>query len=311
MGLEYWFTASCTAIFGAVIGSFLSVCIYRIPLGRPTSIEEWETEESDEDEGDAPEPEIEDRNSEHFDKKVTVACPPRSFCPHCGEQLAWYHNIPILSWVFLRGKCSFCKDKISGRYPLVELLSTSFALLCLGAFGLNVTSIIIYFFCCALLVISFIDFDYYIIPNVISYPATLIGFILAAINQFSGVLALPIVPGIKEAIYGILAGAGVLFVISEGYFRIRGREGLGMGDVKLLAMTGVLFGPSAALYTIFVGSVLGSVVGIALIIIGGRKMSQYLPFGPYLALATLLFLFVGVEGTIEFLGLNPRIGLRF
>ncbi|MDC0358121.1 prepilin peptidase [Oligoflexia bacterium] len=282
--------------FGLVIGSFLSVCIYRIPLGRPTGLDDWD-EEAEEAEGEEEGEEEEDPlapNCKHFDKKVSITHPKRSFCPHCGAQLAWYHNVPLFSWLFLGGKCAFCKVSISARYPAVELLSMVLCLMTYQTFGLTPTAVVVYAFCCALIVISFIDYDYYIIPNVISLPGTAIGIALAAINNFFGIFTLPVVPGIKASLLGILLGAGILLVISEGYFRLRKKQGLGMGDVKLLAMTGALFGVEASIYTIFIGSLLGSIIGVLLIIIGGRKMSHYIPFGPYLAVATVLFLFSGM-----------------
>jgi len=273
-------------IFGLIIGSFLSVCIYRIPLGRCTGLSEEDEEEEAIDDKDTP-------NSTHFESRVTVCYPPRSFCPDCGAQLLWWHNIPLISWILLRGKCSFCSARIPFRYPLIEILSALLCFLSFHTFGLTLTALLIYAFCCALLVISFIDIDYYIIPNVISYPATLIGLVIALVNQFSHIFKSPIVPDIKMSLLGILAGAGFLFLISECYLRLRKKQGLGMGDVKLLAVVGALFGPLAALYTIFIGSLLGSVLGILFIIFAGKKASHYLPFGPYLALASLIYVFSG------------------
>ncbi len=287
------------ALFGLIIGSFLTACIYRIPLGRKSGLDD-EEEESSQDEKD-----IVQANSPFFEKKVTLRYPPRSFCPSCGKQLRWYHNIPFFSWLLLGGKCAFCKTKISARYPAVELLSAFFALLSFSHFGMTWTAALIYIFVCMLIVISFIDIDYYIIPNVISYPATLIGVLLAALNQFTGIFLAPIVSDVLSSILGILAGAGFLWLISEIYFRIRKREGLGLGDVKLLAVTGAFFGAEAAWYTIFVGSLLGTVFGLLSLVIFGRKFSHYLPFGPYLAVANVLFIFLGTNKTFEFFGLYP------
>lgn len=280
----------CTA-FGLIIGSFLSVCIYRIPLGRATGLEEWDDEEDEQAEAE----QKSTPNSKHFDKRVTISYPKRSFCPACGAQLRWYHNIPFFSYLLLAGRCSFCKKTISIRYPLVELMSAASAVLSFHLFGLSVTALVIYLFVASLIVISFIDYDYYIIPNVISLPGAFIGLVIATINEFHPLFNPPVVSGLKDALLGILCGAGFLLLISEGYFRLRKKQGLGMGDVKLLAMTGAFFGVPGALYTIFIGSLLGSVIGVLLIIVAGRKASQYIPFGPYLAVANILYIFSGMS----------------
>jgi leader peptidase (prepilin peptidase)/N-methyltransferase len=289
-------------ILGAIFGSFLSVCIYRIPYGRvPETLDGSEQPEVS-SENDIAKPETIDQ------AKISLNNPRRSFCPSCSKQLYWYHNIPVLSWLLLRGSCAFCKAKISARYPVVELLSVLFAYLSWAQFGSTPTAALIYVFCATLIVISFIDYDYYIIPNVISLPGTVIAFGLAAINQFFGIFAAPIVPDLVSAFWGVMAGAGFLFVVSEVYLRLRKKEGLGMGDVKLLAMTGALFGVPGALYTIFLGSFLGSVIGLLLIVIFGRRMSQQLPFGPYLALGTILSIFIGPDRIADILA--TVIGLR-
>ncbi len=277
-------------IFGLIIGSFLTVCVYRIPLGRATGIEEIELEEEGEEIPDHPE-----RNSEHFEKRVTIAYPPRSFCTHCGEQLKWWHNIPFFSWLLLRGKSACCSKSISGQYPVIELLSAFFAWLAYSMFSPE-TAVLAYAFAAMLVVISFIDIDYFIIPNVITYPGVLLG-ILFGIEQhyFSFFQSTPFVSDIYEMIFGILTGAGILLFISGFYTFLRKKQGLGMGDVKLLAMTGAFFGVPGAFYTIFVGSLLGSLLGISLILIGKGKWSNYLPFGPYLAVANLLYLFMAPE----------------
>ncbi len=292
-------------IFGLLIGSFLSVCIYRIPLGRSTGLEELEAEQADA-EGEEQQDDTQDEediaqaiNSEHFEDKVTISYPPRSFCPHCGNQLRWWHNIPVFSWIFLLGKCAFCRAPISARYPLVELLSAYFCYLSVTTFPLP-TAIVIYLFCAGLIVLSFIDIDYYLLPNVITYPGFLLGIILALINHFFHIFSLPLVPTIWDSLLGVLIGAGVLELIARIYMWLRNKQGLGMGDIKLLGVTGAFFGMEGAIYTMFIGSLLGSFVGIFLILIGQGKLSKYLPFGPYLAVATLLYIFTGKELLVLF-----------
>jgi len=284
-------------LFGLLIGSFLSVCIYRIPLGRGSGLEELSPEQEGQE--DILEPaQDRDKNSPFFDRKVTISWPPRSFCPGCGKELRWFHNIPFFSWVFLGGKCGYCKERISVRYPFIELLS---AALCYFAFLQfdPLTALIVYLLACMLVVISFIDLDYFIIPNVITYPGTLIGFLVAGVNEFTDLFGPPITPGLLSALLGVLVGAGFLLIISEGYLRLRKKQGLGMGDVKLLAVLGAFLGPEAAFYTIFVGSLLGTVLGVFMLVVGRNRLNQYLPFGPSLAIAALLYLYTGPLVLIE------------
>lgn len=283
------FEIAVELIFGLIIGSFLSVCIYRIPIGRFDSYVE----------GNPPE----DGESDLVEKKeqISIGYPARSFCPKCRNQLSWYHNIPLFSWLFLRGRCAFCKEKISARYPAVELLTALMSVASFQMYGLTPTGFLIFAFCAALIVISFIDYDYFIIPNVISYPGFILGIIVAGVNQWTGIFKAPVSANLMDAFWGVLAGAGFLLLVSEVYMRLRKKEGLGMGDVKLLAMTGAFFGPEGSLYTIFIGSFLGSVLGILLVLCVGRKMSQALPFGPYLALGTIAYLFAGNQIVLKVL----------
>lgn len=260
------------AIFGAIVGSFLNVCIYRLPIT-------YRYDEEDE------EVELIPRTD------FTISNPKRSICPSCNNTLRWYHNIPVVSWLVLGGKCAFCKTPIRVRYPIVELLTAIVSILSFGFYGITATGAVIFLFCCSLLVISFIDLDFFIIPDVISIPGTAIGFAVGILNQFTEIFSYPVSKGALSSLYGFVAGAGFLWIVSEGYFRVRGREGLGLGDVKLLAMTGALFGPTCALFTIFFGSLLGCILGAAMLLISRKGLSQAIPFGPYLAAATVVFLF--------------------
>jgi leader peptidase (prepilin peptidase) / N-methyltransferase len=264
-------------LFGFIIGSFLTACIYRIPRG-----------------ADYAEMHHEELGDENF-KPVSLVEPIRSFCPSCDTPLPWYCNIPVFSWLALKGRCLYCKTCIPVRYIVVELLSGLGALLSYLHFGFTLTGLIIYVFFCALVVISFIDLDFFIIPNVISLPGTLIGIVLAGVNEFFHLFSWPFAEGLLESGLGILVGAGFLFFVAEVYLRLRKIEGLGMGDVKLLAMIGAFFGPHCAGYTIFLGSLIGSVIGMIMILCGGRKMSQHIPFGPYLSLGTFFYLFFAQE----------------
>lgn len=286
-----------TLCLGVATGSFLAMCIYRIPFASLALEEEIEAEEGVE--SSLP-PTI---SIEPPFKDLSISNPPRSFCPECLQQLKWWHNLPVISWLLLKGRCAFCKTRIPVRYPLIELVTGITALLCYMHFGLTPTALVLFIFCCALIVITVIDYDHYIIPNVISLPGTIMAFLIAVINEFTGVFAFPIVPGIKESLVGLFSGSVFLFVIAEFYLRVRKIEGLGMGDVKLLAMSGALLGVEASMYTIFFGSLLGAIIGLALMLIQGRKFTHAIPFGPFLAIATAVYIFISpnaIEKTFEF-----------
>ena len=288
--------------FGCIIGSFLTVCIYRIPFASLVEEEENQAEAEKENPDlistlpsqEAPKPPYEN---------ISVNNPKRSFCPICLAKLSWWHNIPVLSWLFLGGKCGFCKSGIPVRYPLIELFTGLTALLCYVKFGLTPTAALLFIFCCMLIVITVIDYDYYIIPNVISIPGTFIALGIGVVNQFFHIFEFPVVPGISESLIGLFSGSLFLFLIAEFYLRVRKIEGLGMGDVKLLALTGALLGYESSIYTVFIGSLLGSIIGVTLALVGGRKFNHAIPFGPFLAAACMIYVFISpnaIDKTILF-----------
>jgi len=278
-------------VIGLLIGSFLNVCIYRIPLSR---LDRWYSP----DEGEEAQSIL-----AKLRKDLSITKPARSFCPSCQHQLRWFENIPVVSWFLLGGKCSSCKSSISIRYPVVELLTGNLALLSVAKFGFSATALVVFGALCAFIIITFIDYDYYVIPDELSIRGTIIAVIIALISQFYGIFTPPIVainpdlpiPPILDSVLGMLTGAGFLLLFYFLYFLIRRREGLGLGDVKLLLFIGALFGVQAVLYTIFIGSLLGSIVGVGLILIGGRKLSSAIPFGPYLTVSVALYIFTGFE----------------
>ncbi len=261
--------------FGAIIGSFLGVCCYRIPLGRYEPVRQGIRE---------------------LKYPVSIISPARSFCPQCETQLAWHHNIPIVSWCILQGRCASCRTAIPLRYLALEFLGGLFAVCCYLRFGVSLSGLVAFATVSALIVITFIDFDYMIIPNVITYPGTALGVLLGAASSLFPYGALiplqqPFSQSLSESLLGILFGAGTLYVVWWLYWVLRKREGLGLGDIKLLAMLGALFGLQCSLATIFIGSVLGSIVGLTLIALRRHKYSMHISFGPYLALAAILFIF--------------------
>ncbi len=232
-------------LFGAVVGSFLNVCIFRIPAG------------------------------------VSVVSPP-SRCPACEAPIRWYQNIPILSWLVLGGRCAGCKTAISIRYPLVEALNGALWLLSFHYFGLALPALIYALFLSALLVITFIDLDHQIIPNVISLPGVIAGFVLS--------FAVPWLPW-YDSLLGALLGAGLLGLVAGGYQLLTGREGMGMGDLKLLAMIGAFLGWQSILPVVFIGSLAGTLIGVPLMLLKGGDGRLALPFGPFLSLGALVYLF--------------------
>ncbi|MGE4545121.1 MAG: A24 family peptidase [Pedobacter sp.] len=234
-------------IFGAIIGSFLNVCIFRIPKGGSI-------------------------------------IKPGSRCPSCGTSIPWYFNIPILSYLLLRGRCASCSVKISIRYPLVEALAGWFFLLIFLRFGLTWSTPVYWVLVGSLVVISFIDFDHQIIPDVISLPGIPIGFILTFF-----------VAGLswRDSLLGILVGGGSLACVAGIYYLLTRNEGMGMGDIKLLAMLGAFMGWKAILPTIFLGSLIGSLVGVPLMLIKRASGKLAIPFGPFLSMGAIIYLLWG------------------
>jgi leader peptidase (prepilin peptidase)/N-methyltransferase len=235
-------------IFGICIGSFLNVCIYRIPAG----------------------------------KSIIT---PASACPSCRTTLAFYCNIPIFSYLFLKGRCNYCGAAISARYPIVEGITGLVAVSVFFKFGLGMQALFWFTFICTLIVISFIDIDHQIIPDVISLPGIAVfatSFIF--IPQMT----------VKHALFGVLLGGGSLTLVALVYYLLRRQEGMGGGDIKLLAMIGAAIGPKGVLFTIFMGSLAGSIVGFAIILMTRHSgMKLKIPFGPYLSIGAVLYVFYG------------------
>ncbi len=234
-------------IAGLCIGSFLNVCIYRIPASQ------------------------------------SIVTPPSS-CPKCGYRIRYYDNIPVLSYLFLRGKCRKCGVSISPRYPLVELMTGLFALGVYFRFGLSPAALVCFIFIATLIVISFIDIDHRIIPDIISLPGIPVFFIAS--------FALPSVTW-KDALLGILIGGGSLYIVAWTYMAVTKREGMGGGDIKLLAMMGGLIGWQGVLFTIFVSSAVGTLAGLILMAATRKNMKLAVPFGPFLALGAVTHIFFG------------------
>lgn len=256
-----WFFFIFAFIFGALIGSFLNVCIVRIPAGESI-------------------------------------VRPRSKCPQCGCLVRAYDNIPILSFILLRGQCRDCRIPISFQYPLVEILSGMLAMASLWKFYQpGLAALWFLGFICPLLVVSVIDLKILMIPDVISLPFILVGFLvrlIAAKFHQPQVLLL-------DSFLGVLLGAGALFLVAKTYEWIkRGEVGMGLGDVKLAGMIGAFLGWKAVLVVFVLSSFLGSVVGILIMIFSKKGLKTQIPFGPFLSLGALMNLFWGNQILISY-----------
>jgi len=246
------------ALFGLFIGSFLNVCIYRIQKGE------------------------------------SIVWPP-SHCPKCTKALKPWDNIPVISYLILKGRCRYCFEPISVRYPVVELLSALLAVSLLYRFGMGITFLIYYLWACVLLVITFIDLDIQIIPDTLSLGGIVVGLLV--------VYWLPVT--YKDALIGLMLGGGLLLAIIYGYYFLTKKEGMGGGDVKLLAMIGVFTGWQGVLFTVFASSLMGTIVGIPYGLIKKGTLKAAIPFGPFLALGALIYVFWGqylIDWYIGYLG---------
>jgi len=233
-------------VLGLTVGSFLNVCIHRIPRGQSLVY-------------------------------------PGSRCPHCGYALRWYDNVPVLGYLALLGRCRKCHARISARYPLVELVTLALFVVHGMAFGWSALLVPRLFFACMLVVLFAIDLEHQLLPNVITLPGIVIGLIASAV--------LP--PGFIDAIIGVLVGGGVLWLIGEAYYRYSGHEGLGGGDVKMLAMIGAFLGWKLVLVTLVLSSFAGSIIGLGVIVMKRGGMKYALPYGTFLALGALTASLVG------------------
>lgn len=235
-----------SALFGAIVGSFLNVVILRLPR-----------------------------------EDISIVF-PASHCPQCGNPLAWYENIPVISYIVQLGKCRHCNRSISLQYPIVELLMAILSAALVNKFGLSVTTAGYFLFTAALLVIIFIDIHLQIIPDVISLPGVIAGFLFSFVN--------PTVHWL-DSLIGIVAGGGVLYAVALAYYLWRKQEGMGGGDIKLLAMLGAFLGWQSLPFIIFASSVSGSIIGLLAMTVQRKGGQTRIPFGPFLSLAGICYLF--------------------
>ena len=245
--ITHW-QVGTAVLFGAVIGSFLNVCIHRLP------------------------------------KRESLVW-PGSRCPKCGTDIRWYDNVPLLSYVWLWGRCRQCRSRISWRYPLVEALNAAGYGLIMWRFGGTVTAAVYALLFSALLVVTFIDLDHMIVPDRITLPGIVLGLV-------TGTLLLP---RWWDSVAGFLLGGGLLYVMAWISPYLFGKEGMGGGDIKLLAMIGAFLGWKPVLITVILGGILGSVVGVGLIAARVITRENYIPFGPFLSMAAVVTMFYGPE----------------
>lgn len=251
-------------LFALVIGSFLNVVIHRLPRGESL-------------------------------------VSPRSRCPRCGAAIAAWQNVPVLSWLLLRGRCAHCRAPISLRYPLIELLSAAIAVALWAYLGPGAGFAVSAPFALAMLALFFTDWDHQLLPDPITLGGFATGLAVAWWNPFLG--GAEGLGRLWGALSGAALGAGVLWGIGAAYSRLRGVEAMGMGDVKMMGMVGAFTGPTGVLFTLFAASIVGAVVGIALVPLRGRTMKDTLPFGCFLAPAALAALLWGRRALEAYLSL--------
>jgi len=279
MSPEVWWSASIAGILGLLIGSFLNVVIYRLPrmLER-----QWEQEVAEYATRAVPEGAAAQAPSEPFNLML-----PRSHCQACAHQLRWYENIPVLSYVALRGKCSSCSASISMRYPLLELLVGSLFFYCGERFGLSASGMAWAFFCAMLVTMAFIDWDTTLLPDALTLPLLWAGLLASAAGWIE--------VSLQHSVVGAAAGYLSLWLVYWAFKLATGKEGMGYGDFKLFAALGAWFGWPALVPLILMASVVGACVGIAMKFASRLRAGGYVPFGPFLVGAGLAALFLGPD----------------
>ncbi len=250
----YWVFAAAIFVLGLALGSFLNVCIYRLP------------------------------------REMSVAVPKRSFCPNCESQIAWYDNVPVLSWIVLRGRCRNCHKAITPRYAIIELFTALLFVACYLRFGNSMETAKWCVFCYITLGLIFTDLETRLLPDVMTIPGILLGLIFAALSPVHGYLSMwfsfpsamsdfwhsPRVLSVADSAIAAAVGAAVLFGVAEFYYRLRGFEGMGLGDVKLIAMIGAFMGIRLLVFVLFGASLTGAIYGVSVLAsIYTRRRKRY------------------------------------
>jgi leader peptidase (prepilin peptidase)/N-methyltransferase len=243
------------AVFGLIVGSYLNVVIYRVPLGISTVL-------------------------------------PRSRCPQCGAAIRAVDNVPVLSFLLLRGRCRRCGARISWRYPAVEAATAALFLACFLRFGISLETPVAALFTALLLALAMIDYDHMILPDVLTWPGIVLGILLQPLVPWARLWDGPW-GAVAGAVLGALLGSGVLLAVWVAWYLWRHEEGMGLGDVKMLALIGAFLGWQGVLVALFFAALLGAVVGLTLMAVRGLDFKAKLPFGVFLALGGLIALFAG------------------
>ncbi len=272
--------ASMLGLLGLLIGSFLNVVIYRLPVMLEA---QWKAECAD-----------------LAGQEPTAGAPfnlmtPRSRCQKCGHQLTWFENIPVLSYLMLRGKCSQCHTPISARYPLVELATGALFFYCGWQWGANTTGLLWCGFAAAVVTLAMIDWDTTLLPDSITLPLLWAGLIAAALKLTN--------VGLPESVWGAVGGYMSLWLVYWAFKLATGKEGMGFGDFKLFAALGAWFGWQALIPIILMASIIGAIIGIAMKFSSGLREGGYIPFGPFLAGAGLTAMVAGPNAILKAVGL--------
>lgn len=270
-------------LFGLMVGSFLNVVVHRLPR----MMERRWAQECAQLQGDTT---TEPATVEPFNLLV-----PRSRCPHCGHQIRWYENIPVLSFLVLKGRCSACQAPIGARYPLTELVCGAFFAWCGYRWGLGASALIWAGFAAALLALTLIDWDTTLLPDDITLPLLWAGVCASALGWTDVTL--------HDAVWGAVAGYLSLWGIYWAFKLLTGKEGMGYGDFKLFAALGAWFGWGALVPIILMASVIGALIGLVIKWRGELREGGYVPFGPFLALAGLTGMVFGPQSILSFIGL--------
>ena len=239
-------TPVAVTLLGLLVGSFLNVCIYRLPRGESVV---W----------------------------------PGSRCPACGRALAWFENVPVLGWLALGGRCRTCRAAIPVHYPLVEAATGALFLAAFLVYGPTPLMVVRVAFLCALVVLFMIDLEHQILPDAITLPGIVLGF---AASMFFA-------PGWQASLIGLAVGGLFPFLVAEAYFRLRGREGMGMGDFKMLAMVGAVLGWPLVWIVLILSCVLGIVIGGGALLLTRRGLATRIPFGTFIAVAAVVGVLAG------------------
>jgi leader peptidase (prepilin peptidase)/N-methyltransferase len=261
------------ALFGLLIGSFLNVVAHRLPIMSQRELENYIAHEAG-------------KELPHQDRFNLMV--PRSRCPHCGHQITALENIPVISWLVLRGKCSACKAPISARYPAVEAVTSLLSAALIWHFGSGWVGLASLGFAYLLVAMTLIDYDTKTLPDDLTYPLLWLGLL---VNLNGGLVPL------RDAVIGAIAGYMVLWTVNALFQLVRGVPGMGNGDFKLLAALGAWLGWAMLPAVVILSSVVGAVVGLSLILFAGRARDNPIPFGPYLAAAGMIALFYGIPLT--------------